>query len=502
MSNGNIWMIKKVLSSLGTGLFLAAVFCVAHASVFPQAAANGEGHFKVGERLTYSVDFEKFSNVAYAELYTISKGKIGDLDAVELRGRVKTLDFISAAFYLVDESRTVFVSPDGTPLYITRVQNIGGLPRETIQNNMAAPTGNFDLLSMIYRIRHSGGSGSFSIFENEKVFPVTFQMTGNEKHKTDAGEFETTLHTVQSEYFTEVGIKEFRINLSTDEAKVPVAIRFKTAKGEFRAKVASIQNVEPEAEPVPTPSPISTPRPLPTPSPTPRAYVDNQPLLPEISFVLGETLEYSISAAGQPVGTFVLQATERKQFQGLDSLLLTGAVTDATGGIFAKGDGIQAQVNPDTLAPRKLDINLTGPLANLNQTVIFNEKTNLVMFKGTGQVEVPVGTHSILSLVYAIRSFNLKPSKDSSNPINDTRVAVFWENRPYIFTLRPSTAEVVTSRGEKISAQLVSITTGNALLDAQNIKIWLSNDERRVPIRFSIGRYQADLISEKLVQPR
>jgi len=79
---------------------------------------------------------------------------------------------------------------------------------------------------------------------------------------------------------------------------------------------------------------------------------------------------------------------------------------------------------------------------------------------------------------------------------------VFWDNRPYIFTLRPSPAELISMRGEKVSAQLVSISTQNPQLDALNIKIWLSNDARRVPLRFSIGGYQADLISDKIVVPK
>lgn len=491
---------RKSLAAFWLGVVMFAAIAVLQGSAAPQTSEGPV--FKVGERLTYSVGFEKFNNVAYAEIYTVSRGKIGDVEAVELRGRVKTLDFFSAAFYLVDESRNIFASPDGVPLYMTRIQNVGGLPRETIQNNISSPTGNFDLVTMLYRIRYSQGAGSFNIFENERVYPVTFNVTGNEKFKTDAGEFDTSIIAVQCEYFTDLGFKDVRINISTDEAKIPVAVRFKSSKGEFRAKLASIQNVEPQTDPLPTPVPVSTPKATPVPTPTPKSYVDNQPLSPELSFALGETLEYRLTAGGQPVGTFKLQAAERKQYQGLDSLFLTATATQSDGSLFAKGDGVSAVVNPDTLAPRKLDINLTGPLGSLNQSVFFDERSNTIMFKGTGQIEAPVGTHSILSLVYAIRSFNLKPSKDTSNPINDTRVAVFWENRPYIFTLRPSNAELMSWRGEKVSAQLISVTTGNPILDAQNIKIWLSNDDRRVPIKFQIGRYQAELTSDSIATPK
>ncbi len=468
---------------------------------------GSETPFRIGERLTYTVGFERFTNVAYAEIQTVSRGRIGDVDAVELRSKVKTLEFLSAAFYLIDESRTIFASPDtGLPLYVSRTQNIGGLPKEAIQNYLAAPTSNFDLVTMIYKIRHSNGSGTINIQEGEKVYPVTFQTTVNEKIKTDAGDYDTSIVTIQSEYLTENGLKDLRINFSTDEARIPVSIRFKTSKGEFRAKIASIQNLEPQVDPLPTPSPIKTPKPVgtPPPTPTPRSYIDNQPLGSDLSFELGETLEYKITSAGQPIGNFVLQAKERKQVEGADSLLLTATVTEvaAGNGLLNLNDGIKAQVNPESLGPRRLDIGFAGTLSSINQTVVFDEKTSMITFKGTNQVDSPVGTHSILSLAYAIRSFNLKPSKDTSNPINDTRVAVFWDTKPYIFTLRPSLADLITLQGEKVSAQLITINTGNPQLDGLNLKIWLSNDERRIPLRFSVGNFQADLVSDKIVQPK
>jgi hypothetical protein len=34
------------------------------------------------------------------------------------------------------------------------------------------------------------------------------------------------------------------------------------------------------------------------------------------------------------------------------------------------------------------------------------------------------------------------------------------------------------------------------------LKIWLTNNEKRTPLRFAIGGYQADLVSESVVQPK
>jgi len=114
-------------------------------------------------------------------------------------------------------------------------------------------------------------------------------------------------------------------------------------------------------------------------------------------------------------------------------------------------------------------------------------------------MEIPVGTHSILSLAYAIRSFNLKPSKDRQNPVNDTRVAVFLDTKAYVFMLRPSDAELINLQGEKISAQLISVLTGNQNIDQYGLRIWLGNDDKRLPLRLMFGNYQADLVSEKQI---
>ena len=79
--------------------------------------------------------------------------------------------------------------------------------------------------------------------------------------------------------------------------------------------------------------------------------------------------------------------------------------------------------------------------------------------------------------------------------MNDTRVAVFWDKQPYIFTLRPSEAEVIDIGGTKLSAQMVSVSTTNQELNPLAIRIWLSNDEHRLPLRIAVGTYQADLVS-------
>lgn len=484
-----------------TALFASSMFYLPETSFARQDVNfNQSTRFRIGEKLSYNISFGKFTDAGTAELFVVSRGKIGTTEAVEIRSRVKTVDLVSAAFLLLDESRTVYASPDtGLPVYVSKISQSGAMPKEIINNYLTVPTSNFDLVTLIYRARENGGAGTFPLFENEQLYTATLLSGAALRVKTEAGEFDTTTTTVQSEFLTANGVKDFRIYFTTDEARIPVMIRFMTAKGEFRAVISSISLPEPDVPtPSPTPVPAATPLPpsTPKPTPTPDVYVENRPLLPELGFSIGESLEYRVSNGGAPAGVITLSAVERKLFQNEDSLLLTVTVTSVEPGSTALrlGDGAKAQVDPDTLAPKRKESKFLTSLAGLNQTVTFDRRTGAISFGEGKPIDGPIGTHSIVSLLYAMRSFNLKPSKDPGNPVNDTRVAVFWESKPHIFTLRPSNAEEITINGEKTSAQLITIKTGHLALDALDLKVWLST-EGRVPVRFSAGTYTAELIS-------
>ncbi len=492
-------------SCFGAALVFCLVFVALMISQFSyaqekiQIAELVPTHFKTGEKLTYNITFGNFKNAAYAETTVVSRGKLGEKDAIEVQSKIKTNNFVSAAFYLIDESRTTFVSAlSGFPLYIRKTSNTSGLPKVSTENYLISPTANYDLLTLVYQARNIGGSGNLPLFEDEKNYSVELSNIGNETVITGAGEFETGVSAVNSEYFTERGILDLKVNFSSDESRMPVLIRFKTVKGDFRAELASVHNSLPNvsAETTPTPTPIATPFPTPRPVATPLPYVDNEPLSGDIAFKLGETLEYRVTANGKLIGFVTLSASARTVVAGLDSLLLKAIVSGSETGndILNLNDGITAQVNPDSLAPQSIDLKFTNALSQFNQTARFDQKSGIVIFNGSNSSDVPVGTHSLLSLAYAIRSFNLKPSKDPTSPVNDTRVAVFFDDKASVFTIRPSLPEILILDGIRTPAQMLSISTGNPVFDRFNLKLWLSADENRLPMKLTAGIYQADLI--------
>jgi hypothetical protein len=200
-----------------------------------------------------------------------------------------------------------------------------------------------------------------------------------------------------------------------------------------------------------------------------------------------------------PVGLMTFDAKERRKVFNQDSLLLTATVTgiDQANQIFKLNDSIRAQVDPYSLTPRSLEIKISGALQNYNTIALFNSAANSITIDANKRIDSPAGTHSVLSLLYAMRSFNLKRSSDPQSPVNDTRVAVFWDGAVNVFTLRPANGEEITVNGKKIGAQLISITAADPKIASLNPRVWLTNETPRVPVRMIIGDHQFDLMSQK-----
>jgi hypothetical protein len=230
------------------------------------AAAQGDPNSvpRVGERLTYNISFDRFPHVAFAETYVASKGKIGGKDAIEIQSKLKTLNFLTRDYLTPETNRTSFVSPaDGTPMYVKNVDSSTGAPVETV-TNYADKGGSFDLTSILFKIRASGGAGSFTMFENDKTYNVSFHTIGAETVKSDAGEFLASIVDVKSEYLTDNGFSSLKISLAGEGMPVPVQFRLGIGKkSEFRGLISSIQNAIPEPTPTPSPVPTQTPRPTP-----------------------------------------------------------------------------------------------------------------------------------------------------------------------------------------------------------------------------------------------
>ncbi len=495
--------MRKIFFTFTIFIVLCCQFAFAQNPPLP-AAAISAGRFSVGERLTYNVSFSNYPNAAFAETYVVSAGKYGARDAVYLQGKLVTTEMVNAVFFSVDETRQTLVSPDtGLPILSKKILGEGGIAREKLTDFKGNAAG-FDWLSAIYQLRFSGASsGSLTIQEGDDIFPITWKMIGKAHNKTAAGEFDTIVLEVQNPTFPGL-----QIYISTDEDRFPVVLTYRHPKGSIRAELAGIQDLSPEpvaetvTRPATTPTPIVVITPKPRVTPTP--YQNNQPLAEDLPFDLGETLTFKLSRPGTngSFGTMTIQAKERRQFFGKDSLLLNAAVQQITdsSSFFGAGDIVKSYVEPDSLLPQRTEINFRGALGQLNQTLQFDQATGKVTDSKGTPYDVPVGTHDILSLAYAIRSFNLKDAKPSKSPASDIRVALFTGDGPQVLTILSQPEETIDFQGKKVLAQVVFANIGQS-----TVKMWLSKDPDRLPLRLSVTgpvfSFNADLISVTQTPP-
>jgi hypothetical protein len=453
--------------------------------------------YRVGEKITYNISFGSIKEAAYAELFVISSGKLRGEDAIELQAKFKTINLLSA-FYPISQTRICYVSAKtGLPLYSRIIFDEEMMPREKTQDFLENPTAYHNLLTTLYQIR--AGANNITFQEEEKVYSVSWEAKSKKKIKTDIGEFNASILNLRSDFFEGLGIKDFQMILTDDPNRLPILISFKSEKGEFRATIASFQIIQPAPKgptaPAPTPTLPQMPTP-PRPKPTPIPYIENQPLSTELPFVLGETLSYKLSRKGEEVGIVVLQAKERKEFDGKDSLLLIATATWIKPQSFlSSGDKIISQVEPFILTPYAFE----AKLKNYNESVLFNQELGFAVNQLNGnRIEMPVGTHSLLSLAYAIRTFSFLPL---SNKVRDVRVAVFFNKKYHIITLRPVGQEEIALNNRRVVARVISISADVPEFNKLNTKVWISDDASRLPLRFAIGEFTAELKSVEVVPP-
>src|SRR5688572_7664426 len=122
--------LHVIALGLAVGLYSAMSFLSFSTAAQTIALESSPTAIRIGERLTYSVSIGRFQNAGYAELYAVSRGRLAERDAIELRAKFKTLELASATFFLIDESRTTFISPStGLPLHTSIIQNASAIPK-------------------------------------------------------------------------------------------------------------------------------------------------------------------------------------------------------------------------------------------------------------------------------------------------------------------------------------------------------------------------------------
>lgn len=484
-------------------LLLALIF-----PVFAQQNGGGSAYpfsqspYQIGERLTYNVSFSNFPSAAHAELEIVARGVFHGREAIQLHAHVETTGVVNVALLALNNDYTTYIDPaTGLPFRAEEtvrdavnagdsVQHLNqAAGNEAIPPKQKAFPGTYDLLSAVYRARAlplaPGAEYTFTVRGESVDYQAELKVVGREAINTNVGSFNAIVTQVR---VSGSPLRNLKIYFSDDERHVPVLFTARVATGELSAEIAASELLQPPATASATPEIAIKPAPMPTPAPPAPVADENWP------FTIGEQLNYQIfiGPGTTPMGLATFQVRGRSRYFERDGVYLsvTAQTTNAAARVFVARDQIDSYVEPRALLPFRTVMSLLEGQRRLNQTLTFNQETGAVTTDKGARIEIPVGTHDYVSFFYAVRTFNLTPNKRSA-------ISMLVENKPKTIFVQSQKRETIQLGTSAVPAIALSITTDDPEPDKYQLRMWISDDRRRLPLRIScatqLGPLRADL---------
>jgi hypothetical protein len=126
----------------------------------------------------------------------------------------------------------------------------------------------------------------------------------------------------------------------------------------------------------------------------------------------------------------------------------------------------------------------------VNQTLTINQDTGVATSDRGARIEMPVGTHDYVSFFYVVRTFNLAPKKRSV-------ISLLVDNKPKTLIVEVQQRETIQLGSRRVPAIALSLTTDDPQPDKYQLRMWISDDAQRLPLRITcttkLGPLRADL---------
>ncbi|MET0625689.1 MAG: DUF3108 domain-containing protein [Pyrinomonadaceae bacterium] len=517
---------KILLTAALAALCLCAAARGQQARTDINASPFSQTPYAVGERLTYTVSFSNFPTAAHVEMQVTERGPLYGREGVELRASVETIGVVAAALYALNNSYASFVDPStGIPYRARQSIRQAGRVQDVTQDyntplgtsalppgrDMPVMAGSYDFLSALYRIRalplSQGAVYALAVRNGETTYDAEVRVTGREMMKTNIGSSNVIVTQVRVRDNREADDYRLRLYFTDDERHVPVLITARHRAGEVRVELASAEvqpgapgagvaaampsPAQPAATPTPAPPAVTTP---PSPGTRPAPGTPAVTLPAELPFKPGEQLNFNffLGAAAQPVGTASFLVRPRARYFNREGLQLTANLQTTGPGqtLFPVNDQISSFVDVSTVLPFRTELSLVEGKRRARLVVSADQGSGSALFEDGTRVEMPVGTHDLLSVFYALRSFDLTPGKRNA-------VSLLVNKRPRLLFVTALRASTLQLGGQQIPAVELALQTSDPDGDRLTLRLWVSTDRRRLPLRLTavtpLGPVRADL---------
>jgi hypothetical protein len=472
--------------------------------------------YRVGERLTYNVNYSQFIAAAHVELVIAAQGRFFDHDGIQLKAHVETTGVVNVALLSLNNDYVTYVFADSGLPYRSQqvVREAGRTSEASVDYNQPAGTdaipgklrvgefpGIYDLLSALYRVRAmplTPGATYYTTVRSENdEYHAEIKVFGKGSIKTSVGSFDAI--------GTQIKVKggpgyDVRVYFSDDEWHVPVLLTAHQGDADIQAELAGTA-LGPPDPPGPgslTTRPPVTPVASPTPTPASRnssrsAEVPATTIL-NLPFKVGEQLNYQVylGRGGQPVGTLNFEIKSRGRYFNRDGLVFLATAQTNSGAIITVRDQFTSYVDPATLLPFRTEISFAeGKFRSQKNYNVDQDRGVATTDTSRDRIEIPVGTHDLLSAFYSLRTFAPTISKQNA-------ISIMAVNKPRALMITARRRETIELNGQKINAVVLELKTDDPQPDKLEIRIWVGDDSRHLPLRLTavteLGQIRADLV--------
>ena len=219
-----------------------------------------------------------------------------------------------------------------------------------------------------------------------------------------------------------------------------------------------------------------------------KLFVGNLP------FNVGEELNYQVYLGSTPqaFASATFSVTARGRYFNRDGLLLTATAqtTNLGASVFFVNDKVSSYVDPQTLLPFRTEMNFAEGAWRSTRGYSVDQDRGAVSTDDGKRIEIPVGTHDLISLLYAIRTFDLSPLKRNA-------ISILAINQPRTLFIHSQKRETIELNGQKVPALLLTLTSDDGSADRLQLRLWVGDDSRHLPLRIAavtpLGPVRADL---------
>ena len=473
--------------------------------------------YRPGERLTYNVNYSQFVSAGHIDMVVAGRGIFFDRDGIQIKAHVETTGVVNVALLSLNNDYTTYVfAENGLPFRSQQVVREAGRTSEaSVDYNQPAGTdaipaklrigesgGIYDVLSAVYRLRAMpltmGAQYFISARNGNEEYQAEIKVAGKEYVKTSVGSFDTIVTRIKIKGSP---VYDLRVYFSDDEWHVPVLLTAKHGEeAEMKAELAASSLEAPQVTPPTTRASVNPQNRVANNTPpgtrvTPSNSVLTSGSVLDLPFKIGEQLNYQVymGKGNQPVGTLNFTFKERGRYFNRDGLQLTAsAQTTGAAAIVAVKDQITSYVDPATLLPFRTEINFSEGKYKTSKNYNLDQDRGSATTENKGErVDIPIGTHDLLSALYSLRTF--APIIGKQNAISLMAI-----HKPRALMVMAKSRETLELNGQKIAAIMLELKTDDPQPDKLQIRIWVGDDARHLPLLITavteLGAIRADLI--------